>query len=409
MSARTFFTLLLGMSAALAVPTPVQADTAAASRAASAANGFGQDVFAQLRQQHDETVLVSPLNTATALAQLQSGARGDTRTDLQSLLHWNAADGSLSAAMRALDGALPRDSGVSLETASAMWLSPDLSLRPEFVDHQRTYFDSTAAHLDFRNPVAAAATINTWISAHTHGNIRHAVQNLSSATRLTLVSALYFKGHWKHHFDASATKPDMFHAAQDRTIEAPFMHRTARMDYLDKGNYQAVSLPFADDRYDCIVVLPASGAADAPATDFVGAGSPIYDRNAYERHKVQLSLPRLHLEWRGDLRDSLRALGHGLPFGERADYGGISDQGLVVSSLIHDVTLDLDESGATATAATVTGMVTAVARPPQQPIVLRVDRPFYVVLRERDSGVIVLIGRVSDPGTRADAHPAAHD
>jgi serpin B len=401
MGARALFALLLGMSLALAVPVPAKADAAAASRAANAANGFGRDVFARLRQQQDKTVLVSPLNAATALAQLQSGARGDTRTDLQSLLHWNAADGSLSAAMHALDGALPRDSGVSLETASAMWLSQRLSLRPEFVDHQRTYFDSIAAHLDFGNPVAAAATINAWISAHTHGNIRHAVQNLSSATRLTLVSALYFKGHWKHHFDASATKPGTFHVARGHAIDAPFMHRTARMDYLDRGNYQAVLLPFADDRYDCIVVLPASEAADAPATDFVGADSAIYDRGAYGERKVQLSLPRLHLEWRGDLRDTLRAMGHGLPFGERADYGGISDQGLVVSSLIHDVTLDLDESGATAAAATVTGMVTAVARPPQQPVVLRVDRPFYVVLRERDSGAIVLVGRVADPGTRA--------
>jgi serpin B len=83
-------------------------------------------------------------------------------------------------------------------------------------------------------------------------------------------------------------------------------------------------------------------------------------------------------------------------FSGAADFSGITTaEALRIASVIHQANMTVDEKGTEAAAATVVGFDTSGGGP--EPIRLRVDRPFLVVLRDAPTGAIVFLGRVADP------------
>jgi serpin B len=85
----------------------------------------------------------------------------------------------------------------------------------------------------------------------------------------------------------------------------------------------------------------------------------------------------------------------GIAFSDRADFGGISDRPLRISSVIHKTTLDVDEAGTTATAATAVVMPMSIQFG-GTPIVVNVDHPFFCIIRDDRSGAVLFLGAISD-------------
>jgi serpin B len=68
----------------------------------------------------------------------------------------------------------------------------------------------------------------------------------------------------------------------------------------------------------------------------------------------------------------------------------------VISDVIHEAVLDVDEEGTTAAAATGVIMSRALAVP-HPPTLMRVDRPFVCVLRDNATGTVLFAGVIRDP------------
>jgi serpin B len=95
-----------------------------------------------------------------------------------------------------------------------------------------------------------------------------------------------------------------------------------------------------------------------------------------------------------ELQPIVQQLAGPLPFSAACDLSaalGAAGRGLPLSSVIHAARLDTDEAGSTAAAAT------AVVAMRSMPKVFQADRPFLVVLRDRQTKTILFLGRVEDP------------
>lgn len=370
-------------------------------RAANAVNVLGQRVFERLDQNHKQNVLVSPLSLGGAMAQLAEGARGETRAALLRLFGWNG-DSSRSAvgsAMQTLFAAPLSTTGVTLNMANALWIDQRAHVRASFPELEKRYFGSSTEPIDFSDP-SSVGVINAWVARKTQDRIKSVVSDLDPASRLLLTSAFYFQGAWDHPFDPEKTKPGRFTGTDGRFYQVPFMQCFWRMNYLERADYQAVTVHFQGWDYSIVFVLPRENAGKLSAA-VMQPGSSVYDSNLYEERSVHLFLPRLKLSSRGDLLGTLKGMAK-LPFGERADYGAISPDKLTVGRIARQVTLDLDEKGVAATAATMVDIVLLGERSkPLPPVTLRLDRPFYFFIRNNRTGAIVVMGRVVDPGTRA--------
>ncbi|MBM3147216.1 MAG: hypothetical protein FJ000_04885, partial [Actinobacteria bacterium] len=97
------------------------------------------------------------------------------------------------------------------------------------------------------------------------------------------------------------------------------------------------------------------------------------------------------------LKETLQALGIERAFdADLAQLEGITDvKPLYVSSIVHKATLDLNEEGVEAAAAT--GMEVGTTAMPVDTFTIVADRPFLVALAESGSQVPLFLSLVRDP------------
>jgi len=103
-------------------------------------------------------------------------------------------------------------------------------------------------------------------------------------------------------------------------------------------------------------------------------------------------------------------MGAPLAFSDNADFsemaqlpypgGGPYEVGLKISNVIHEATVEIDETGSEASAATVVmGVIVTGSRspPPPPPFVFRADKPFLFALRDLRTRLVLFVGRYVRP------------
>jgi serpin B len=114
--------------------------------------------------------------------------------------------------------------------------------------------------------------------------------------------------------------------------------------------------------------------------------------------KGDIYLPKFKLEYKKKLNDMLIAMGMSIAFTPgAADFTNIDRRGgLFISEVMHKTFVQVDEEGTEAAAVTSVG-ISRTSIGPSDNFIMRVDRPFIVVIRERHSGTILFIGKVVEP------------
>jgi serpin B len=178
------------------------------------------------------------------------------------------------------------------------------------------------------------------------------------------------------------------------------MFRHAETRYAAGADYQAVELPYQGGRASLVMLLPpvdqfASFEQSLTADKLAGILS------ALQPADVQLYLPRFKFDTSLLLADALKALGMPLAFDSaQADFSGATGQrDLFISNVIHKAYVAVDEKGTEAAAATAVIMVGAGAPVDvPKPVVVKADHPFIFFIRDQQTGAILFVGRVVDPG-----------
>ena len=89
------------------------------------------------------------------------------------------------------------------------------------------------------------------------------------------------------------------------------------------------------------------------------------------------------------------ALGMKDAFSRASDFSGMDgQQDLYIDKILHKAFVDVNEEGTEAAAATAVVMgIKAV----MHPVTFRADHPFLFLIREKNAGSILFMGRVADP------------
>jgi len=222
-----------------------------------------------------------------------------------------------------------------------------------------------------------------------------------------LTNAIWFKGEWATHFSKELTQEQDFHVSAGVRASVPMMCLHDHSGYVHGDGFQAVDLPYRDSDLSMLVVVPdkRDGLArvESRLSDEVVADAV----RSLRRSDLTLYVPRF--TFKGEpvrMNEVLAGMGMPVAF-ERglADFSGIDgrrppdEESLYISSVIHQAFVEVNERGTEAAAAT--AMIVPGAAPFsrwQRPIpVVRADHPFAFVIRDRPSGAILFIGRVTDP------------
>ena len=378
------------------------ADAAAAGTAISA---FGLDLYRAMANGQTNVVL-SPTSIALALAMARAGARGQTATEMDAVMHGLASDDS-AAWLNALDQALATRSGtfkddsgqdlaVALRIANAPFAQKDMPLEKAYLEALASRYGAGMRLVDYVTATEAARKqINAWVDDQTERRIPELLVPgvLTPDSRLTLVNAIYLKAPWQTAFSAEATKPGAFTRADGTTVEVSMMQTGAVMRYAAGAGWRAVEIPYIGNSLAMTVIVPDDLATFEQA---LTAGQLASIAGGLAETQVSLTFPKFSIETKAQLADVLAALGMPSAFDERADFSGITAaEKLQISDVIHQANIDVDEKGTEAAAAT--AVVMRATSMPAEPVTVRVDRPFLFALRDVPSGAILFLGRVADP------------
>jgi len=377
--------------AAILVSIPAIADPSSSTlTVADGMSRLGFNLFAKLEPaSSSKNMVMSPLSIDQALALLYNGARGGTQRSCSTVmglsnLTMSQANSGFSDLGKSLTSA---DPAVQFDIANAIWPNKGEKLDAQYAERCRKYLGATVEPLDYHNPVAAASTINGWVDDHTRHNIRTLVgpSDVRDAS-VVLTNAIYFHGKWTTPFNKNGTHDAKFETPNG-SKSLPTMHREGEMDYVADPHYQAVSLPYGNGGLQMLIALPRPGADissmvdDAWWTDVTGRMKP---------EEVALALPRFKASYGIDILHPLKELG--LP--ASGDYSGIAIGGLTVSAIIHKATVDVDEDGTVASAATGIVMTKAIRA---AGAAMTVDRPFFFAIYDRQTRAVLFTGVIRDP------------
>ena len=380
------------------------ADPAAIGVGASAVLALGAGLYGQLVDSPGNLAL-SPFSAAVALGMTVNGALGShPRRDARRAGrrgHRVARHGlnALTSYVESLAGPVPEGEGAEIALASANQLfgQADFAWEQPFLDALARSFGAGLREVDYAGAIEQARTaINGWTAEQTHDRIPEIIPQgvIDDLTRMVLVNALYFKAPWLVPFEVDATTDDEFHLGDGSTATVPTMHGDA--GYGEGDGWRAAHLRYAGGTLAMTVVLPDEGReADL---DTVLASGGLASLLEVQGQEVELSLPRWTFLAQAPLKDALIGLGMTAAFDDSAaDFSAMTTEAeLVVTDVLQQVFIAVDEAGTEAAAATavVAGVTSAPADPPE-PLV--VDRPFVFVIHDVEHGTPLFLGKVVDP------------
>ncbi len=380
--------------------------TAGEQKLVSSGNRFAFALFHTIAAQEsaDSNLFVSPLSVGMALGMTVNGAMGATRDSMLHALQLDAL--SMDAVNRGYRGVIDLlrglDPAVELTIANSIWYRNTIQPGQAFLDDVRTWFDARAQGLDFASP-SAAQTINDWVNAQTQGKIPTIVDGIPDSVIMYLINAIYFKGSWTQRFDPALTRAAPFHLRGGTDVSTTTMeHKDAAPALYYAGDgVQVVDLPYGGRAYAMTIVLPpTAGGIDSLVAGLTGERWDGW-MAGLESEKVLVTMPKFRLTFERELTPFLRALGMGIAFcdGGDADFTRLYPPGgACITKVKHKTFVDVYEEGTVAAA--VTSVEIGVTSAPPGPRRVVVDRPFVVAIRERLTGTILFLGRVTNPAAR---------
>ncbi|XP_030593594.1 hibernation-specific plasma protein HP-55-like [Archocentrus centrarchus] len=339
-----------------------------------------------------KNIFFSPVSVSTALAALSVGARGETHRQLFSGLGFNSSQLTQTDVDQSFRTLLQTAKSDDTSEGTAVFVDNRFKPQPEFLEVLKQSYFAEGFNVDFTQTTESADTINKYVETKTNGKIDKLVESLDENTVMYLISYIYFKGRWETPFDPESTREDHFHAPNAKVpVQMMYMEEDVDVYYDQAINTSVLHLPF-NGTHSMMLMLPDDMARLENA---ISPGHVTKWLKWRKSRKYKIYVPKFSIKTSYKLNNVLTEMGMADMFSGRANLTGISEgHQLAVSEVVHQATLDVDEAGATAAAATGIGiMLLSYHYIP----VLKFDRPFMVMITERNTENILFMGKIINP------------
>ncbi|KAK6644846.1 hypothetical protein RUM43_001119 [Polyplax serrata] len=329
-----------------------------------------------------------------------AGAGGNTSKQLQQHLKFPDDKKALEEAVKGLLSTFGNNKDVTLSTANGMYVQRDFELKPAFAKTITEAYKSEVKNLDFSDSPGAAKVINGYVNTNTMGKIKKLYEDnaFSALTKLVLVNTIYFKGAWKHKFDAAKTFKGDFHLNSKDTVQVDYMTTKERFNYGNREDLKAniIELKYNGDVSMVLIVPEEIDGIKQLEEKIALVDLKTITSETYSR-EVNLTMPKFKLEQSLQLSEPLKKLGLDEMFDPvKANFSDVTDKtDLFVSEAIQKTYIDVNEEGAEAAAATACHVRQRRSANFFEPEPINVDHPFlFLVTCE---GVILFLGRLLSP------------
>ncbi len=375
--------------------------SAKSAQLVKADNAFGLELFKELNKEQEagKNLMLSPLSISQALAMTYNGAAGNTKTEMEAVLHKNGlTPQQINESYQSLVNALTsHDSRVDLSISNAIFYRNGFSIKPSFVSTNQTYYNAQVEALNFDEAKATRDKINGWVQNKTNNKIEEIIQSVNSEDIMYLINAIYFNGEWTYRFDKQATSDLTFHTSDGSEIQVPTMQLDmTTLNYSSTESFQLLELPYGGKKYSMLIFLPNETYTVNDIIQQMNQEQLDEWIDNLHPQSQKVFLPKFEFEYENSLTDNLKTLGMIDAFSQgNANFSEISDQtGLSISKVKHKTYIKVDEKGTEAAAVTAVTIVNTSVGPDP---VFNINRPFVFAIREKDTNAMLFLGKVNNP------------
>jgi serine protease inhibitor len=357
---------------------------------------FFANVFNEEAAELDKNFMISPLSLSMALAMTWNGADGETKAVMQKVLKLDGyTDQEVNEYYEKLREALLKtDPSTKLAIANSIWTNKNIKIKDDFIRLNNEYFNSTVESVDFSD-ANSVKLMNKWAADNTNNLITHVLDKTNPNALMYLMNALYFKGIWTSEFNSRNTSSKPFYSEDGQTKNVDMMHQKSSFNYNENQTMQIVELPYGNQAFSMIVLLPKEGNKLADVTqELQNSNSWGNLVSGLRSTQVDLYLPKFKTEYSRVLNDVLEKMGMGIAFEPgAADFSRMTDADAFISFVEQFTYINTDEVGTEAAAVTVVG-IELTSYQPDRTATFNANRPFIYIIRENSTGSILFMGAV---------------
>ncbi|KAF5295134.1 hypothetical protein FQA39_LY13285 [Lamprigera yunnana] len=359
---------------------------------------FSANAYKELSKINSGNFVLCPMSVEIIFALVHAGARQSTAEQIAKSLQFPQDTETVQKIFKELSPKFQHNGFCNVSSANKVYIKKGFKVKQEFKDDAVNVFKSEVQEIDFSKKIAAVNEINSWVEEKTYNKIHDllAENDIDELTRLVLINAMYFKGHWAQQFNVEDTEKHNFYLNNKDKIDIYMMEMTKRFNYYESVelNTKFLDITFLGGEFKMTFILPNEKEGLSRIEDHLEEALKEPD---YKYEKVHVRIPKFKVESTLKLKPVLQKLGLVDAFEQKADFSGINvnpDERLHIDKVIQKTFIEVKEEGTTAAAAT--GIlfavgISAIIEPPVQPKQFIADHPFIFVLRHTNG--ILFVGR----------------
>jgi serine protease inhibitor len=363
-------------------------------------NQLGLELLSKVESNGDGNSFLSPTSLFMALSMVYNGTDRITKEEIARVLHAEGIDViELNKANASLMSKLHSNSKqIQLKVANSIWLNEDYHFQTNFAEDNRDYFNAKIQEVDISDS-QSTKMINDWVEKSTNNKITDMVESpLDPNLVALLLNAIYFKGKWTHEFDKKQTENRTFYMKDGSTKEVPLMMLNEKLAYWENENFQAVSLPYGEEEMSMKIFLPKENLSLDKFQTMLTLDNWEKWNSEFQEKEGKVMLPRFKLEYEFLLNDTLKELGMTTAFDTGANFSRMieENEALSISRVKQKTFIEVNEEGTEAAAATSVEIVKKSASL-DKPFHMEINRPFFIVITDNETGTILFLGSISNP------------
>jgi serpin B len=347
----------------------------------------------------DKNSLYSPISLYYALAMLEAGTAGKTKTDLRAFM---AIPDSMQIGneLRNLYALMTRDGKESAEQiANAIWFREDLIsdskkiIKQDWLDQLSNDFYASAFKVDFKNS-ETAKRMSGWVEEQTKGKIKPEIDLSEPDLLIVLMNTLYFKADWVTPFEDDSIQKDSFYGVKNTIADVPYLTGLFQsLTVLREDRYQACALPLMNGHIDFI--LPEEGITPE---DLLKDPALLVTLMEKERSLVDVDfkLPQFTYQTKIDVLKDMESIGLPAIVCGHPDFSAMVDLDAEVNAITQETFIALDKNGVEAAAYTEIQIRETSMPEPLERVEMTLNRPFIYVISD-SAGAPLFVGIVRNP------------
>ena len=327
-------------------------------------NNIGFNMFRKVGAK--ESILLSPLGMTFALGQINNGAAGETRKQINQVLGCKDKEtAKINMFCRKMLTEAPQlDKTTQLEITNEFISPKSFTPKPAFTRVVKDNYD-TKFETSETDPL-----------------------------KFTLKNTIYFKGIWADKFRKTNTHDEVFRGESGMETMVPMMNQFHQFFYTENDLCQALCLPYSNGAYQMIVLLPKEEKTVCNVAWSLTADSWKKMYAQMQRIDVDVKLPRFETESEENLAGTMTPLMPNAFRMDKADFSNLFDVKSCIDRIKQVGHIKVDETGAEASVITsLQGDLGSVKTVQPETVRFHANHPFLYFIREYSTGTIFFIGQ----------------